>query len=62
MEFCKCGSVKKNEKCTNVHCPEKNQKRKNWIAGGMAMDFKKPVTFEEAAGLAERLKNPENRL
>ncbi len=62
MEFCRCGSIMQGGKCTNVHCPEKNQKRKDWVAGGMAMDFKKPVTYEEAIELAERLRNPENTL
>ena len=55
MNFCKCGSLKKNDKCSNVHCPEKTQKRKDWVIGGQVMDFKKPVTYEDAAGLAERL-------
>lgn len=62
MEFCNCGSIKKNGKCTNAHCPEKHQKRKDWVAGGMAMDFKKPVTYEEASELAQRLKNAEDKL
>jgi len=62
MDFCRCGSIIKNEKCSNEHCTEKHQKRKDWIAGGMAMDFKKPVTYEEAAGLAERLKRSEKNL
>lgn len=57
MDFCKCGSMMINEKCSNVHCPEKNQKRKDWTVGGMALDFKKPVTYEEAASLAEKLNN-----
>ena len=57
MDFCKCGSFKKNGKCTNEHCPEKNQKRKDWVAGGIAMEFKKPVSFEEASELAQRLKH-----
>jgi hypothetical protein len=61
MEFCKCGSMKKNGKCSNNRCPEKDQKRKDWVAGGIVMDFKKPVTYEEALGLAERMKNSEKR-
>lgn len=56
MEFCKCGSIKKENKCTNIHCPESGQKRKDWVVGGMAMDFKKPVTYDEAYGLAKRMK------
>jgi hypothetical protein len=62
MEFCKCGSIKKDGKCSNEHCPEKNQKRKDWVVGGLAMDFKKPVTYEEAAGLAKKMKNTEHHL
>lgn len=62
MNFCKCGSIMKNGKCTNVHCHEKAQKRKDWVAGGMVMDFKKPVTYEEALHLAEKLKNTEKNL
>ncbi|MDP4117553.1 MAG: hypothetical protein Q8903_15575 [Bacteroidota bacterium] len=62
MDFCKCGSIKINGKCSNAHCSEKNQKRKDWVVGGMAMDFKKPVSYEEASQLAERLKSTENNL
>ncbi|MCX8128862.1 MAG: hypothetical protein N3I35_02035 [Clostridia bacterium] len=62
MDFCKCGSMKKNGKCSNQHCPEKNQKRKDWVAGGMVMDFKKPVSYEEALKLAEKLKKTEKNL
>ena len=62
MDFCKCGSITKNGKCSNEHCPEKSQKRKDWIAGGRVMDFKKPVSYEEAVELAERLKSSEKNL
>lgn len=61
MEFCKCGSIKKNGKCSNTYCPEKTQKRKDWIVGGKIMDFKKPVSYEDAAGLAKRLNDAEHR-
>lgn len=56
MNFCKCGSIIVNGKCTNEHCPEKDQKLKDWVIEGRNMDFKKPVTYEEAANLARRLK------
>jgi len=62
MEFCKCGSIKKAGKCTNLHCTETNQKRKDWIAGGVNMAFKKPVTYEEAIQLAERIKHVEKNI
>ena len=62
MNFCKCGSIIINEKCSNEHCPEKGQKRKGWIVKGVPMDFKKPVSYEEAFKLAERLKDPEKKL
>ena len=61
MEFCKCGSIILNSKCTNEHCPEKNQKRRDWIVGGIPVDFKRPVTYKEAAELSERIKNAEHR-
>lgn len=57
MEFCKCGSIKVEGKCSNARCPGKDQKRKDWVVGGMAMDFKRPVSYEEAAGLAAKIKN-----
>lgn len=56
MNFCKCGSIVLNGKCTNNHCPEKNQKRKDWVAGGLAMEFKKPVSYEKATELAYKLR------
>lgn len=55
MDFCKCGSIRINEKCSNEHCPSKSQKLKDWVAEGRAMDFKRPVSYEEAANLARRL-------
>ena len=55
MDFCKCGSILINEKCTNEHCPSKSQKHKDWVIDGRAMDFKKAVSYEEAAKLAKRL-------
>jgi hypothetical protein len=55
MEFCKCGSIQINEKCSNEHCPFKNQKLKDWVIDGRSMDFKNPVSYKEAAGLARRL-------
>lgn len=59
MDFCKCGSIIINSKCSNVHCPEKNQKCKGWVVGGRALDFKKPVSFDAADGLAKRLNERE---
>ena len=61
MDYCKCGSIIINGKCTNDHCQGKNQKRKDWVAGGVAMGFKKPVTYEEAVKLAKRIKNEEKK-
>ena len=55
MDFCKCGSFLINGKCSNVHCPSKSQKLKDWVIEGRSMDFKRPVTYEEAADLARRL-------
>ncbi len=54
MNFCKCGSILKNEKCSNEHCPSKNKKLKDWVVEGRAMDFKKPVSYEEAAEQTRR--------
>ncbi len=62
MEFCKCGSIIKEGKCSNAHCTEKDQKRKDRIVDGMVMDFKKPVSFGEAAGLAKRMRDSEHNL
>lgn len=62
MDFCKCGSVMKNGKCSNDHCPGKNQKCKDWVVGGAAMNFKKPVSYEEAADLARRINAKENNI
>ena len=55
MDFCKCGSIIINSKCSNVHCPDKNQKSKAWVVGGRALDFKKPVSFDAADSIAKRL-------
>lgn len=61
MEFCKCGSMMIQGKCSNDRCPEKNQKRKDWVIGGMALGFKKPVHYEEAAALAEKMRSAESQ-
>lgn len=55
MDFCKCGSILINGKCSNEHCPINSQKHKGWVIDGRAMEFKKPVSYEEAADLARRL-------
>lgn len=55
MDFCKCGSIFINDKCTNQRCPSKSQKSKNWVIDGRGMDFTKPLSYEEAAGQAKRL-------
>ena len=59
MDFCKCGSIKINDKCSNDHCPEKNQKCKGWVVGGRALEFKKPVSFDAADGLAKKMNKKE---
>jgi len=61
MDFCKCGSVIINEKCTNTHCPEENQKCKGWIVDGTSMNFKKAVSFDEASEIVKRLNNEEKK-
>ena len=55
MDFCKCGSIMINDKCSNEHCPGKSQKNKDWVIDGRGMDFIRPVSYEEAAGQARRL-------
>ncbi len=55
MDFCRCGSIIINEKCSNAHCPDKNQKCKDWVVGGRALDFKKPVSFDAADSIARRM-------
>lgn len=62
MDFCKCGSIIINEKCTNAHCPVENQKCKGWIVDGTSVNFKKPVSYEEASEIVKRLNNTENNL
>lgn len=57
MDFCKCGSIIINDKCSNEHCTHSGQKRKDWVIGGVPMDFKKPVSYDEASKLAKRIKN-----
>lgn len=61
MDFCICGSIKKDGKCTNNHCHKKNDKCKNWVAGGRAINFIKPVTYEEAANYVEKVKKSEEK-
>lgn len=56
MDFCKCGSIIINGKCTNAHCLEDNQKSKSWIVDGASINFKKAVSYEEASEIAKRLK------
>jgi len=60
MDFCKCGSIIINEKCTNAHCQEENQKCKSWIVDGTAIKFKKAISYEEASGIVKRLNNVES--
>ena len=55
MDFCKCGSIMTNGKCTNEHCPGKNQKCKAWVVDGVAMNFKKVVLYKDAADLVRRM-------
>ena len=55
MDFCKCGSIIINEKCSNEHCPSRSQKHKDWVIDGKNMLFKKQVTYEKAAEHAKRL-------
>lgn len=59
MDFCKCGSIRIKNKCTNEHCPEKTQKLKDWVIDGRVMEFKKPVSYDDAAGLARKLNEKE---
>lgn len=61
MDFCKCGSIIKNEKCSNNHCREKNEKCTSWVAGGRSMNFKKAITFEEASNIIEKTKKAEKK-
>ena len=62
MDFCKCGSIIKNDKCTNEHCPEQNQKSKGWIVDGTSINFKKAVSFEEASGIVKKINTTEKKL
>ena len=55
MDFCKCGSILINDKCSNAHCPSKTKKLKGWVIEGQTMDFKKAVSYEDAAKFAKRL-------
>ena len=59
LDFCKCGSFKKNDKCTNAHCPEQKQKSKGWIVDGTSINFRKAVSFEEASGIVKRMNDSE---
>ncbi len=55
MDFCKCGSIEINGKCSNDHCPSKNLKHKDWVIDGRAVDFNKPVSCEEAEKFVRKL-------
>lgn len=55
MDYCKCGSVLVDGKCSNERCPSKSKKHKDWVIYGRSMDFKKPVSYEDAAVLARKL-------
>ena len=61
MNFCICGSLKVNNNCTNKHCSEKNNKNKDWVVEGVALDFKKPVSHEEAVRAAKILKESKDK-
>jgi hypothetical protein len=54
--FCKCGSLKSGGKCTNKNCPEMGSKRRVWLINGEVLDFRKPVTHEEAVKSGARIK------
>ena len=62
MDFCKCGSIKINDRCTNEHCPEQNQKNKGWIVDGTSVSFKKAVSYEEASDIVKKMNNSEKKL
>jgi hypothetical protein len=55
VEFCECGSIKINGKCSNKNCPEKRSRRKVWSIKGIVFDFGKPVTYTEAYISAEKI-------
>jgi hypothetical protein len=55
MKYCKCGSLLENGVCSNVNCMSNSSKRKDWCIDGCFIDFKKPVTYEEAKIHHEKL-------
>ena len=55
LVFCECGSLMNDDKCSNKRCPAKKSKQKGWVIEGVCLDFRHPVTFEEAVALKSRL-------
>ena len=54
MDFCECGSIMQDGKCTNKHCTSRNMALLSWIINGKLERFRQPVTLAEAI---EAIKN-----
>ncbi len=56
INYCKCGSLKYGEKCSNKNCPEMKSRRRKWLVKGEFLTFGCPVTYEEASIAADNIK------
>jgi len=48
IQYCRCGSIIDNGKCTRLKCPFRPAKYRMWVINNRYLEFDKPVTLEEA--------------
>lgn len=54
-DFCGCGSIKRNGKCSNKNCTELRTKKRVWVIEGQMLEFGNAVTGPEAAASAAKI-------
>ena len=59
IQYCKCGSIITNGKCSNKACG--GEKHKGYYIYGAWFDFNEPVTYEEALVTANRIMKIANK-
>lgn len=53
IQYCKCGSIIENGKCTWLKCPFSPAKYCMWVINGRFLEFQKPVTLSKAKAVAK---------
>jgi hypothetical protein len=48
MQFCECGSIIQDGRCTNRRCVSRDERLTSWLIDGVLWRFKVPLTLAEA--------------